>query len=353
MNKMQINLNPNFSEEIDLIFNGEDFDQSVLNRPLRQIALNTGWLKNKIAEVLSAKEDKFIKKTGFNRDFGNIAGTVVEGNDPRLSDARTPLPHTHNLLDLKLSSPGAGYIYFDGEKLIFKATTTSSVTWENILNLPIVFKSSVELVEGLNTELVKKADKSHSHVINEITGLEDQINYLLNNRTVPEHTHTMFQIIGLNEELDSKADISHIHTVDQIVGVKELIQENTKSNTIKREKLIGPGPHQLSYTGYLFKVTLNGIDLEDWTITQGNILTVEGLEEQDILIAYSQESEITARIVKTATTGDNVFTLPEGVQVWQVTLNGIDLDDFSQTGNNLEITNLSEGDKVIIYGSRL
>ena len=40
-------------------------------------------------------EPKFDKNTGFNKDFGNTAGTVTEGNDPRLSDARTPLPHSH------------------------------------------------------------------------------------------------------------------------------------------------------------------------------------------------------------------------------------------------------------------
>lgn len=34
------------------------------------------------------------KKTAFNKDFGNSAGTVCEGNDSRLSDARTPLSHS-------------------------------------------------------------------------------------------------------------------------------------------------------------------------------------------------------------------------------------------------------------------
>lgn len=35
-------------------------------------------------------EPKFEKNTAFNKDFGTTAGTVVEGNDARLSDARTP-----------------------------------------------------------------------------------------------------------------------------------------------------------------------------------------------------------------------------------------------------------------------
>jgi hypothetical protein len=40
-------------------------------------------------------EPAFTKNTAFNKDFGTIADTVTEGNDVRLSDARTPLSHTH------------------------------------------------------------------------------------------------------------------------------------------------------------------------------------------------------------------------------------------------------------------
>lgn len=39
------------------------------------------------------KEDAFTKNTAFNKDFGSVAGTVCEGNDSRLSDARTPTMH--------------------------------------------------------------------------------------------------------------------------------------------------------------------------------------------------------------------------------------------------------------------
>jgi hypothetical protein len=35
-------------------------------------------------------EPKFTKNTAFNKDFGTTAGTVTQGNDARLSDARTP-----------------------------------------------------------------------------------------------------------------------------------------------------------------------------------------------------------------------------------------------------------------------
>ena len=42
---------------------------------------------------IDTKEDSFAKNTAFNKDFGVIAATVCQGDDSRLSDARTPLSH--------------------------------------------------------------------------------------------------------------------------------------------------------------------------------------------------------------------------------------------------------------------
>lgn len=45
-------------------------------------------------------EPAFTKKTAFNKDFGTAVGTVCEGNDARLSNARTPLAHSHKKADI-------------------------------------------------------------------------------------------------------------------------------------------------------------------------------------------------------------------------------------------------------------
>lgn len=41
------------------------------------------------------------KRSAFNVNFGVTAQTACEGNDPRLSDARTPLPHEHDIGDIE------------------------------------------------------------------------------------------------------------------------------------------------------------------------------------------------------------------------------------------------------------
>lgn len=50
--------------------------------------------------ALNGKEPAFNKNTGFNKNFGNTAGTVCQGNDSRLSDARVPLGHAHAISDV-------------------------------------------------------------------------------------------------------------------------------------------------------------------------------------------------------------------------------------------------------------
>lgn len=50
--------------------------------------------------ALNGKEPTFSKNTAFNKDFGTTAGTVTQGNDPRLSDARTPTTHSHAISDV-------------------------------------------------------------------------------------------------------------------------------------------------------------------------------------------------------------------------------------------------------------
>ena len=49
---------------------------------------------------LGGLEPAFSKNTAFNKDFGTAANTVTQGNDSRLSDARTPLAHTHVEADI-------------------------------------------------------------------------------------------------------------------------------------------------------------------------------------------------------------------------------------------------------------
>lgn len=72
-----------------------DNHESGLNTNAHQISNIAG-----LQTELNGKEPAFSKNTGFNKNFGNTAGTVCQGNDSRLSDARVPLGHAHVISDV-------------------------------------------------------------------------------------------------------------------------------------------------------------------------------------------------------------------------------------------------------------
>ena len=96
---------------------------------------------------LNSKEPVFSKNTGFNKNFGSTTGTVCEGNDSRLSDARTPVTHHHaistviNLQD-ELDNKADAFTGYTGTLTVIKtinfgAQTTTTATL-NITNGIIV-----------------------------------------------------------------------------------------------------------------------------------------------------------------------------------------------------------------------
>lgn len=72
-----------------------DNHESGLNTNAHQISSIAG-----LQTELNGKEPAFSKNTGFNKNFGSTAGTVCQGNDSRLSDARVPLGHAHVISDV-------------------------------------------------------------------------------------------------------------------------------------------------------------------------------------------------------------------------------------------------------------
>lgn len=96
---------------------------------------------------LNSKEPVFSKNTGFNKNFGSTTGTVCEGSDSRLSDARTPVSHNHaistviNLQD-ELDNKADAFTGYTGTLTVIKtinfgAQTTTTATL-NITNGIIV-----------------------------------------------------------------------------------------------------------------------------------------------------------------------------------------------------------------------
>lgn len=82
-------------------------------------------------------------------------------------------------------------------------------------------------VEGLDTALSGKADSDHTHEMQDVTGLETA----LNNKADTDHTHGMSDVDGLENALSGKSDTDHTHD-DRYYTEAEIDEKlNGKSDT--------------------------------------------------------------------------------------------------------------------------
>ena len=99
--------------------------ESSLNTNAHQISNIFG-----LQTELNSKEPAILtKNTAFNKNYGSTSDTVCQGNDSRLSDARTPIAHNHSITN----------------------------------------------VTGLQAVLDGKASSSHTHSISNITDLQSEL----------------------------------------------------------------------------------------------------------------------------------------------------------------------------------
>ena len=94
---------------------------------------------------LRAKEDTIAKNSAFNKNFGATVGAVCQGNDARLSNARTPLSHNHPELCNKIgySNENGCLVQLDvkttEDRMIYVKITGNGYSDGNPINTDVCF----------------------------------------------------------------------------------------------------------------------------------------------------------------------------------------------------------------------
>ena len=89
------------------------------------------------------------------------------------------------------------------------------------------YKFCEEFIENFLNSIDQKADRIHTHAINDITNLQTE----LNNRSLTTHTHTLAisNITNLQTELNNRSLTTHTHPISSITNLQTEL--NNKSST--------------------------------------------------------------------------------------------------------------------------
>ena len=172
-------------------------------------------------------EPAFTKNTAHNKNFGTAEGTVCEGDDSRLSDARTPVSHNHTLSDITDAGTAAAAATGD-----FAAHDHN----HDAAYLGITAKAAdSDKLDGNDSSAFAAA--SHNHTLSQITDAgtaaasattdfaaasHNHDHNALTNYDVTEHrviddTNTdsqekLWSAYNITTQLGTKSDTSHTHS---------------------------------------------------------------------------------------------------------------------------------------------
>ena len=185
-------------------------------------------------------EPAFTKKTAFNKDFGTATGTVCEGNDARLSNARTPLAHTHkkaDISDFPTSMPASDVPAW--AKAAKKPTYTASEVGASPSN---------HNHDADYQTLGDYADASHTHDASDITPdsthrfVSDSEKSTWNSKAAGNHNHS-----GVYQPAGSYAPSSHSHSASDVTpdSTHRFVTDSEKSTW--NSKAAGNHNHDSAY----------------------------------------------------------------------------------------------------------
>ena len=179
-------------------------------------------------EEIGAEPAISPKRTAFNVDFGDTINTACMGNDPRLSDARTPLNHEHEIEHIQGLAGRLSTI--DGK--LSRLLGMAHEHWNQTVLDKLVYSGSKDVIdladyENIESTIRQSENALRNHVVenkDDINDLIDQINMSIAN--INNIVNEVYQYIQeLGEELLRQAnDKSDQNYNDAIATVTEELQ---------------------------------------------------------------------------------------------------------------------------------
>ena len=192
------------------------------------------------------------KHSAFNVDFGNQEGTACEGNDPRLSDKRVPLAHTHEIKDVKdlegilstlknkLDRSDALSHTHNNKDVLDKLTYSGT---KDVIDLTIL--------DTLQDDIDKETDKIHNDLKKYINETNERIDEITNsNVDISKEIQRLKTYV--DDQNTEYLKQSKSYTNEKINDSINEINENLEKNYVKKtdlSKLIDIAKNCYTYVG--------------------------------------------------------------------------------------------------------
>ena len=176
-----------------------------------------------IRDLIASKEDRVIKKSAYNRDFGIKADSVCRGNDARLSDDRPPIAHSHDdryyseaEIDSKFTQTSTGITKVQENLDVYKVDNAD--TWRIQTEMNVAYAAVINSNRN-NITIANNAIEAN-HVI-AIQHTDAAINTLVG--LAPEELNSIWELAHvvagnqdvidiLNLAITNKSDKGHTHS---------------------------------------------------------------------------------------------------------------------------------------------
>jgi len=152
---------------------------------------------------------------------------AVSNTDARLSDARTPLSHTHvasAITDFNTAAASAAPVQSVAGKVGVVTLAKADVGLGNVDNTSDLNKP---VSTATQTALDGKAASSHTHAIADVTNLQTT----LDGKAASSHTHPISAVTNLQSALDGKAASSHSHAIADVTGLQTALDGKQASGS--------------------------------------------------------------------------------------------------------------------------
>lgn len=203
--------NKNFGTAAGTVCQGNDSRLSNARTPTAHANTHATGQSDAIAPADIGAEPAFTKNSAFNKNFGTTAGTVCQGNDSRLSDARTPTAHAASHQD-------------GGSDEIATATPTPNAipkadasgklnAWVDAPNSDIAagIHAADEKTTPVDADEIGMVDTADSNVLKKLTWTNIKATlkaYFDTLYAALSHTHTATDVTDFDTEVSNNTDVA-------------------------------------------------------------------------------------------------------------------------------------------------